>query len=55
MKKLIKMYQLWYGPDGYSLREYDTLEELFDDLPNVYTNDFYITKKCNVTIEESHD
>jgi len=53
MNNLTKKYQLWYYCEGgYQLKEYDTLIELFDELPNYYTKNYYITTNVKIKIEE---
>lgn len=53
MKKSIKKYQLWhYSDGGYHLKEFDDLNDLPNLISDVYTADFYITHKLDITIEE---
>lgn len=51
MKKLEKQYQLWIRCDyGYTLNEFNSLEECL--LAEKYTNDWYITKRVEIKVEE---
>lgn len=52
MKDLNKKYQVWaYNSDGgYSLYEYDTLDECI--MSTKYTDNWYITKKVEIKIDE---
>lgn len=51
MNKLNKKYQLWaYADNGYHLTEFDDLNNLFDSISEIYTNDFYITEAVEIQI-----
>ena len=55
MRTLHKPYQVWTdsGGEGFSLQEYDTLEECLTC--EKYTSTWYITKRVDIKIEERTD
>lgn len=49
MNKLTKKFQLWSRGDySYSLSEFETLEELLDEVGGKWTLDFYVTQRVDL-------
>ncbi len=51
--ELFTEYQCWYKSDyGYSLEQCQTIEECFKVAKEMCSQDFYITKRVNLSIKE---
>jgi hypothetical protein len=48
MRHLTKQFQLWIRSEDYRLIEFNTLEELLEEIALGLTTDFFITQKCDI-------